>query len=90
MFLALIPISLFEACSVSPDALTNGLSFLFVSMVVKSMLEREWHPFSGQGAVLIFIGIALSLCKPGYAILLLMVLLILLQGQEIKIGTMVM
>lgn len=65
MTLALLPVSLFQAATVSADALTNALTFLVVALFVhycftKRTLQRKDY------AVMLVVTATLSLCKSGF------------------------
>jgi hypothetical protein len=74
--ISLLPISLFQAASNSYDALTNGVAFLFAGLV----FSARWNEAEavGRRQVMILAGVALLLsqCKPVYALLALLALLL--------------
>lgn len=41
MLLALMPMSVFQAASLSPDALTNGAAFLFIAIIFRLVLDKS-------------------------------------------------
>lgn len=64
--LALTPMAMFEAASLSSDALTNSLSFLIVSQALLLAFGPEDRiPFSSLMTMAVM-GIAIGQCKPGY------------------------
>lgn len=75
VLLALMPMSIFLAASLSPDALSIALSFLGIAMILRLAL-RSGKIGRGSlwflGAVLLLVGLA----KPAYVALALLVLLI--------------
>jgi uncharacterized membrane protein len=62
--LALMPMTLFQAASLSADGVLNALSFLFVAYTVRLM--RCESPRMGQLGRLILIGVAVGLVKTAY------------------------
>lgn len=78
MFLIpLLPMSLHTATTLSPDALTNSLSLLFISYIVRiSCFEKE-RPIANKEIMLIFImALGISLCKIVYLPLCLLFLIV--------------
>ncbi|WP_017721846.1 DUF2142 domain-containing protein [Kamptonema formosum] len=74
--LALSPMSLFQAASLSADAITNGLSFLLVALCLRAAL-RENQPVTKTDIIAIsFLSLLLSLSKAGYFPLLFVFFLI--------------
>ncbi len=73
--LALLPSSLQEATSLSPDALTIGLSIYFISLVL-SIRTRENKITKKELITLGVAAIVLSLCKIVYAPIILVMLII--------------
>ena len=75
--LALMPMSLFQAASLSADAITNGLSFLLISLILNLALNPEKTIQKNDIFLLTTISILLSLSKLGsYFPLLFLFLLI--------------
>ena len=64
LVLALMPMSLFQAASLSADAVLNALSFLFVAYTVRLMRCESLR--LGQLGRLILIGVAIGLIKSAY------------------------
>ncbi|TAN88804.1 MAG: DUF2142 domain-containing protein [Phormidium sp. SL48-SHIP] len=66
--LALTPMSLFQAASLSVDVLTNGMAFLFVALVLRQgQPERTSDPLTLRDSLaLAGLAIALSLAKLAY------------------------
>jgi uncharacterized membrane protein len=75
---ALLPMTLFQAATISTDGLLNGVVFLFVALLAHiytappatALQRRRWLLAIGT------VGIVLAFCKPTYAPLLLAVLAI--------------
>jgi uncharacterized membrane protein len=65
LVLALMPMTLFQAASLSADAVLNALSFLFVAYTVR-LLQCECLRV-GQVGRLLLIGVAIGLIKTAYA-----------------------
>ncbi len=63
---ALLPGNLFVAAAVSADPMTVGVGFLFVSLVVRAVVDaREPKPMPTRSlCILGAVGVALALCKP--------------------------
>ncbi|MEO5356698.1 MAG: DUF2142 domain-containing protein [Nitrospirae bacterium YQR-1] len=74
--LALTPISLFIGASLSPDAFTNGISFLFISTVIRFAYGDDVKSGSAYIAVIFIISVILSLSKQGYFFLFFLFFLI--------------
>jgi uncharacterized membrane protein len=72
LVLALMPMTLFQAASLSADAVLNALSFLFVAYTVRLLRCESLRP--GQLARLILIGAAVGLIKTTYSPLTLVAL----------------
>lgn len=74
--LALLPMSVFQAASLSPDALTNGLSFLFIALTFRLAFDIqksfEWRDL----LIVLSLSVLLALSKSAYFFLVLLVLLI--------------
>ena len=74
--LALAPMALFQAASLSADGVINSLAFLLISIFIKFAFDKR-KSVSKKDIILIFtISIALSLCKQSYFIISLLYLLI--------------
>ena len=74
--LALMPMTIHQASSLSTDAVCIGLSFLFISLVLNLALTDEKR-ITGKQVVLIFLAaILLSLCKLNCVLILLSFFLI--------------
>lgn len=72
---ALTPMSLFLAASLSPDAATNGLAFLFTACTLRAAARRT--PMDGRElAALLALAAGLGLVKPTYVPLALLLLLV--------------
>jgi uncharacterized membrane protein len=70
MLLALTPMSLFQASSLSADSFTNASAFLFIALVFRYALDED--RFFGENDVILLgvSAIALSLSKSIYALIL--------------------
>ena len=66
ILLALTPMSLFQASSLSGDALTNGLSFLLIAVILKTAFKREKQITKSEIFILALLSLLLSLCKLAY------------------------
>jgi uncharacterized membrane protein len=64
--LALMPMSLCLAASLSADAMVNGISFLFVAAVLNFALADDRAITARRFAALIFLGILIALAKTAY------------------------
>lgn len=75
MLTALLPMSLQQAASLSPDAFINGLAFLFIAQVLSSALARG--PITRQEMLRLAVaGLLLAPAKAVYSVMLLLLLLI--------------
>lgn len=74
--LALTPMSLYQAASLSADGLTNSLSFILIALCLRYALDRD-RSIDSQGLAMLFaISILISLSKQAYFILSFLFLLI--------------
>lgn len=74
---ALMPMSLSLASSLSADAMTNGLSFLFLSFVLNMIVAKQSYPVSDKSLLALFLtSICLILTKISYGLFLCWVFLI--------------
>jgi uncharacterized membrane protein len=69
--LALSPMALFQAASLSADSLTIGLSFLFIATILNFSFENQRDNFKFPLLILL-LAILLSLCKQSYSFLILL------------------
>ncbi|MBQ3474593.1 MAG: DUF2142 domain-containing protein [Bacilli bacterium] len=76
MLVALLPISLQEGVSLSPDALAISLSLLFVSLILYYRYEYKEKISNKKYTLLLTLSTILSLCKIVYIPILLLLLLI--------------
>lgn len=77
LLLALMPMTLFEAASLSADSFNLGLSFLTIAFFFKLAFEEEKTKVENRDLLILLALLAmLSLSKVGYAILLLLFFLI--------------
>ena len=75
LMIALMPMTIFEAASVSADSFTIGLSFLFIAYILRLALDN--HNFTKTDFLIIFaLGILLALTKSIYVLILFLFLLI--------------
>lgn len=74
---ALLPMTLHTATTLSPDALTNSLSLLFISYIVRLAYFEKEKPITNINILCVFImAVSLSLCKIVYLPLCLLFLLV--------------
>jgi Predicted membrane protein (DUF2142) len=68
MLLMLMPMSLFQAASLSPDAITNALAFLVVALIFQAILQADENSRIGWRWLAAFVisSAALSLTKAAY------------------------
>lgn len=76
LFILLLPITLQQATSISPDSLTIGLCIFFIAYVLYLAYEKEDLLNRKDYVVLIFSAIVISLCKIVYLPLVLILLVI--------------
>jgi uncharacterized membrane protein len=67
--LALTPMAVFQAASLSPDALTNALSFLFTAKVFQFALGKDERVSSRRALLLCLLGAGIALTKQVYFLL---------------------
>ena len=73
--LAFAPMSLFQASTLSPDAATNGLAFVWVALCLRHHVERG--PLSYRQLLVLFtLAVAVALTKTPYVVLVLLWFLI--------------
>ncbi|MDF2916396.1 MAG: conserved rane protein of unknown function [Microbacterium sp.] len=73
--LALLPPALLQSATITADAMTNGMAFLFTALVAKATLEKK--PLGRLETVLLAgTAIALPLGKPSYLILVALLALV--------------
>lgn len=70
--LALMPMTMHQVASLSPDALIIALAFLFTAMVIRAAIDPDFYPDAGYLISLIFIAILLSLSKSVYVLIVLL------------------
>ena len=75
--IALSPMSIFQAASISIDSLTNGLSFLLIALILKFIFEKQRIVLAG----ILMVSIFLAFTKIPYLILLSLMLLVFTQRQ---------
>jgi uncharacterized membrane protein len=81
MLLLLTPMSLFQASSLSADAFTNGISFLWLAIILKLTIDHEAVIQSKEIRILSILSMLLCLAKIAYFPLL--GLLFLLPGDKL-------
>lgn len=82
LMIVLTPMSVFHAASLSSDAATNAISFLFIALVLESYYTK--NPKLTKFILLIIIGILLSMSKQAYLLLGLLSCLLLLDNNRIN------
>lgn len=74
--LALSPMTLFQAASLSADSLTIALSFLFIAILLKLTLAPDTKLTPLVAGLLIVIAILITLCKQAYISLIVLFFLV--------------
>jgi uncharacterized membrane protein len=75
--LALSPTTVFQMATLSADSLTNSFACLLIALVLAMAFDpSRQHIAWGEVALLCLVGAALTLCKQGYVLLLLLYFLI--------------
>jgi uncharacterized membrane protein len=74
--LLLMPMSIFEAASLSADVVTNSLTFLFIAFIIGWALDPTLRIGVGRLAVLVVLGALVALCKAVYTPVVLLILMI--------------
>jgi uncharacterized membrane protein len=83
---ALTPMSLFTAASLSGDTATNGLSFLFIALMMRYGLDGGVH-LTLRGKVLIYaLGVLLALCRTPYFLVVFLFLIVPADRFRSRIG----
>lgn len=75
-FLALAPMSLYQASSLSSDAITNALAFLSIALILRYAFDEKLELRRKHLIYLFVLLVALSLCKQVYFAFVLLFLLI--------------
>lgn len=75
-FLLLLPISIQEATSLSADALTNAVSFAFISFVFYEKFTKEGQMSKKEKTIMIILPILIAMCKIVYLPICLLLFLI--------------
>ncbi|MGW0043961.1 DUF2142 domain-containing protein [Rhodococcus sp. NPDC003348] len=73
--LALLPIAMFQAGTVTADTVTNGMALLFSALFVKAVFLRD-RLSKPESLVLLASVLALPLCKPTYFLLAMLVVFV--------------
>lgn len=76
LVLALLPMSLFEAASMSADATINGLAFVTIALFFKLALEPRQRVGKREIVVLLALCGLVALAKPGYIAIVVLAFLI--------------
>lgn len=76
VFLALAPMSIYQAASLSSDGMTNALAFLSIAMILQYAFDEKLEIDKKHIVRLFIVIIALSLCKQVYFAFALLFLLI--------------
>jgi uncharacterized membrane protein len=76
LFIALMPMTIYLAGSLSGDAITISLAILFISLVMKLTFEKTRNILNHEFMVLLLIGLLLTLAKNTYFPIILLGLLI--------------
>ena len=76
VLLALTPMSLFLASSLSADAMTNAVSILFVATVARVALDNEYRLSRGTVLFLLVLSVLVTLSKSVYITIVLLIFLI--------------
>lgn len=66
VFVALLPITIQEATSLAPDALTIGLAIFMIAYVISLAYEKKKEIKNKQKIILIIVAVLMSLCKIVY------------------------
>ena len=74
--LALTPMSIYQAASLSADSLTNGLAFLLIALFLRYALEGNRKIGPADTAIILILSVMMSLSKQAYFILSFLFLLI--------------
>ncbi len=74
--LALMPMSVFQAASLSVDAVTNGLAFLTIAFFLRCAFDKGKAVSFRDMVLLLLLTLCLSLCKMVYFLLVFLFLLI--------------
>ena len=84
VMLPLMPMSIFQASTLSPDGLTNGLSFLLIAYVLKLVFVENRKITVANIAMMLTMAFFLSLSKTAYFVLIASILIIPLSGFSSK------
>ena len=76
VLLALMPMSIFQAASLSVDAVTNGLAFLTIAFFLRCAFDESKAVSLRDMVLLLLLTLCLSLCKVVYFLLVFLFLLI--------------
>lgn len=75
-FIALTPMSLFQAASLSEDPFLNAASLLFIAYLLKGSLEKTGPIDLSELTLLILLSLMIALAKPGYLFITLLFFLL--------------
>ena len=76
LVLALLPMSVFQAASLSPDVLINGMSFLIIAIILRLAFDKTKKISKYDLVFVLTLIVLLTLSKNAYFFLILLVLLI--------------
>jgi uncharacterized membrane protein len=76
LVVALFPMTLSQVSSVSADAMTYGISFLWIAMIMELVVEKEIRVSRKKIVLLVCLALALSQLRPPFPFLGLLVILI--------------
>ena len=82
MLSALLPMSLFQIASASPDAMVIACAFLFTALTITGLVRGGWSAAEVVGCALA--GLVFCSVKPTYAPILLLPLVLVLQHGKIR------
>jgi len=74
--LGLSPMILFQAATLSPDAITNGVAFLLISVFLRYAFDDKLNIGIKEVLVLILLSSTLALCKQAYFLISILFLII--------------
>lgn len=74
--LSLSPMILFQAATLSPDGITNGIAFLMIAVILKYAFDEKPRIGLKEIWVLLLLSSALALCKQAYFLIFILYFLI--------------
>ncbi len=84
LVLALSPMAIYQSSTVNADVLTNSISLLFTSYIVKLKIENKGNIQNIHVAILVLLTLLIGLAKPGTVILVLLTFLITPKDYQTK------